>query len=235
MRTGIIYKATFPSGKVYIGQTIRSLNKRINKHNSAALNKKSKEYNYAIARAIRKYGKENVIWDILYNNVLYKDLNKLEIKTISNHNSFENGYNLTTGGNSNFICSPKTIEKISKAVKGRKHSEESKRKMSEAQKNRSDETRRKISEGQKGRKHSEKSKKKMSESSKNKCHSEETKLKISKANSGENNKNAKLNLIQVEEIRSKYKENTHTQRKLYEEYNVSKSTISKIINITAWK
>ena len=80
-----------------------------------------------------------------------------------------------------------------------KHSEESKRKMSEAAKgkkpwitgkNLSEESKRKMSEAKKGRKlrlgtlHSEESKRKMSKASKGRIISEETKKKISKTLKG---------------------------------------------------
>ena len=62
--TGIIYKATSPSGKVYIGQTTKSLDKRKNEHYNKAFNKNVKVYNYPISRAIRKYN----------NDIIHKEL-----------------------------------------------------------------------------------------------------------------------------------------------------------------
>ena len=69
---------------------------------------------------------------------------------------------------------------------GKRHSEETKNKMSEALKGRqfSEETRKKMSEALKGRHHSEETKNKMSEKAKGRLHSEETKNKISKAKKG---------------------------------------------------
>jgi len=59
--------------------------------------------------------------------------------------------------------SEETRKKLSEVNKGKKHSEESKKKMSEVQKGKkvSEETRKRMSEANKGRKHSEESKKKM--------------------------------------------------------------------------
>ena len=70
--------------------------------------------------------------------------------------------------------------------KGKRRSEETKKKMSEALKGRqfSEETRKKMSEALKGRHHSEETKKKMSEKAKGRLHTEETKKKISKAKKG---------------------------------------------------
>ena len=80
---------------------------------------------------------------------------------------------------------------------GKKHSDESKKKMSEAKKGKklSEETRNKMSEAHKGKHagennsmygkhHTEESKKKMSEAKKGKHHSEETKKRLSEAKKG---------------------------------------------------
>jgi hypothetical protein len=85
--------------------------------------------------------------------------------------------------------SEETKQKISESLKGHtynlgsKRSEETKRKMSEANKGKkcSEETKRKISEIHKGKKHSEEHKKKLRDINLGKKHSEETKQKISKS------------------------------------------------------
>ena len=63
-------------------------------------------------------------------------------------------------------------------------SNKTRKKLSEANKNSSEETRRKMSESHKGKTLSKESKRKMSESSKGKTHSEETKIKMSEAKKG---------------------------------------------------
>ena len=95
-----------------------------------------------------------------------------------------------------------TKKKMSEASMGKKHSEESKIKMSKAQKGRkhSEETKKKIGDSHRGFKHSELSKKKMSEALKGKyCgeksyhfgkhHTEEARKKIGKAQRGDKNSN----------------------------------------------
>lgn len=79
-------------------------------------------------------------------------------------------------------------------IKGKyKHSEEAKRRMSEAHKGirHTEESKKKISEANKGKKRSEESKKKMSDKRKGRKHTEETKRKMSDAHKGENNINWK--------------------------------------------
>ena len=67
---------------------------------------------------------------------------------------------------------------------GMVHSEETKRKLSEANKNPSEETRRKLSELNKGKTLSEETRRKLSELNKGKTLSEETKRKLSELNKG---------------------------------------------------
>ena len=80
--------------------------------------------------------------------------------------------------------SEETKTKMSKAQRGKTLSEETKRKMSESRKGRivSEETRKKQSESNKGKTRSEESRKKMSGSQKGRIVSEKTRRKISEAN-----------------------------------------------------
>ena len=90
---GIIYKLTSPSGKIYIGQTTRTLEARYREHCCGY--EKS-----IISSAIKKYGSDNIIREIIYecNN---NELDENEIKYIKHYSSLEpNGYNIKTGGSS---------------------------------------------------------------------------------------------------------------------------------------
>jgi len=134
-RLGIIYKATSPSGKVYIGQTIQTLSKRKSGHLYGAFYKANKRgYNTKFYRAIRKYGKDNFTWSIVYDNIPYKKLSKLEVETIAKYKSYELGYNSTKGDKREI--SDKTIAKLSRAGLGRPCSEETREKISRANKGR---------------------------------------------------------------------------------------------------
>jgi hypothetical protein len=84
---GIIYKATSPSGNVYVGQTIRTLEERKSAHYSIAFNPKSDSYNSKFSYAIRKYSIESFIWQILADNIFTENLDLLERKYIEEENS----------------------------------------------------------------------------------------------------------------------------------------------------
>jgi len=147
---GVIYKATNKiNGKSYIGQTVKSLEKRKNKHINDA---KNNRYNMYFHKAIRKYGKEDFIWEIVAECNSLEELNMTEIKMIEKYNTLKKGYNLNVGGEGQFGFkhSKETKKKMSEANKGEKHpmygkygknnpnfgktrSEKSKKKMSEAQ------------------------------------------------------------------------------------------------------
>jgi len=61
MRTYLIYKATAPSGKVYIGLTCQSLKRRKYQHRIAAKNFQSSG---SFQKALRKYNL-NMVWEVL--------------------------------------------------------------------------------------------------------------------------------------------------------------------------
>jgi group I intron endonuclease len=89
---GIIYKITSPSGKVYVGQTICSFEKRIRQHKSKT------STCTALKNAINKYGDE-MKYKIIENNIPHKQLDEREIYWIKELNSLApSGYNLNTGG-----------------------------------------------------------------------------------------------------------------------------------------
>ena len=122
MRDGIIYLITNKiNGKQYIGRTVQSIEYRFNRHVTDALSQ-TKGYNYPIANAIRKYGKDNFIIEELYKcNIT--SLNKKEVYYIEKYDTFNSGYNATLGGNGSY---------------GFRHSEEIKQKMSEIKKGKID-------------------------------------------------------------------------------------------------
>lgn len=91
---GIIYKVTNKvNGKSYIGQTRYTLEFRWRQH----LHKKDNTYFH---NALRKYGADNFSLEVLEECDVDK-LNSREIYYIAKYNTFEEGYNLTLGGDGN--------------------------------------------------------------------------------------------------------------------------------------
>ena len=93
---GYIYKIENQiNHKVYIGQTIKSLNKRFSQHK----NNYTKPYfsQIHLYRAFKKYGIENFSFEKI-ERVNDEDLDEREKYWIAYYNSYENGYNSTLGG-----------------------------------------------------------------------------------------------------------------------------------------
>lgn len=91
----LLYCATFPNGKAYYGITKNSLKDRVKGHYS-----KSKKGNLPINRALLKYEKSLVKWEIIHSGLSLKAVKECEIRFISLMRSrvYENGYNVTAGG-----------------------------------------------------------------------------------------------------------------------------------------
>lgn len=166
----IIYKITNRiNGKVYIGQTKRSLTTRWSQHCSV-----SSACTY-LHRAIQKYGKENFTVEQIDVASDRDELNAKEQYWIAHYDCIApKGYNLTSGGDSNYEWCEEGREKIRERQTGERnsffgktHSDEVKRRFSEQRrgegnamygsarfgeknpmfgKHHSDETKRKLSE-----------------------------------------------------------------------------------------
>jgi len=128
-----IYRAVNKTnGKNYIGLT-NNLKKRILNHNYSSFKENHKDYKSYFHNAIRKYGKENFTWEVIFQTKDEKIINSSEIYFIWLYNSYSTGYNSTRGGEGTF---------------GYKHTEEAKQKMRVPN---TFETRRKISLSKMGR------------------------------------------------------------------------------------
>lgn len=108
MRKGYIYiiKNNLNS-KVYIGQTIQSVQERFKQHTKPSIVKQ--RGNYKIYNAINKYGKDNFYVEVL-DEAIESKLNELEIYYIEKYNSYEKGYNSTKGADSKTICKIQDLE-----------------------------------------------------------------------------------------------------------------------------
>ena len=197
MKTWTVYRHITPNGKSYIGITSRE---NLNQRWSNGRGYKDTPF----GEAIEKYKWENIKHEILDTNLTEDEAKRLEREYIEKYRTFIRfidckGYNCTLGGDGTvgWEHSEETKRKQSEALKGRQFSEETLHRMSEAQKGKklgtqlSEETKHKISEAHKGKpspykgKHpSEETKRKHSEANKGKHHTEESKRKMSEARKG---------------------------------------------------
>lgn len=142
-----VYKYTSPSGKVYIGQTCRSLKDR-------AYEGKGYIHSTFFYSAIKKYGFENFSCEILKDNLTLEEANYWETYYIAFYKTTDRqyGYNISPGGD-NHIMSEEGKKRLSDRMKknnpmknsevsnrvrekniGRKHSQQTREKMSESRK-----------------------------------------------------------------------------------------------------
>ena len=93
---GIIYKITSPSGKGYVGQTKRALNKRLERHRDLKWGNCR-----LLKRAIAKYGWPNMQVQVLWTG-RDEELDAKEIALIRDHGTLApHGYNALPGGDVN--------------------------------------------------------------------------------------------------------------------------------------
>lgn len=196
----IIYQLISPSNKSYIGKTTQPLKKRLGQHS------RFKDGGFAIHGALRKYGLESFVVQELSRATTEEQLTNLEklwIILLQSANP-KYGYNLTWGGD------------------GGSHNEETKAKLSKAQK------------GVPNKPHSLETRQKMSRSHMGMVFSESHKRKISVNQRGEGNIFHKLTEAQVQAIRSEYKPGVISQRKVAEKYGISQAHVSEIISSKTW-
>lgn len=188
----IIYKTTnLVNGKIYIGK---------DKHN----NPKYLGSGIVLIQAIKKYGIENFVKEIIDSADTADELNEKEIYWIKEHQSFNRniGYNIAVGGEGGDVFTYKTDEEkevtrknISDGLMGHvgvKHTDEFKQHMSEINtgKTLSEETKVKIGIASKQRFEGESGEAKRnaySERMKNRTITEETKQKMAESKRGDNN------------------------------------------------
>ncbi|AGE57991.1 GIY-YIG catalytic domain-containing endonuclease [Paramecium bursaria Chlorella virus NW665.2] len=175
---GFIYKLTYKeSRKAYIGQTLRDIEERLKEHQLSSSGCR------AISSAIKKHGWEN--FEKEWYEVPDEDLNFYEEMLVALLGTLApRGYNLREGGGATGKPSEETKKKMSEAQSGEKaywygkeHTEEAKKKMSKA---RTGENNHMY-----GKKHTEEAKQKISEANSGKERTEEAKKKMSEVKTGE--------------------------------------------------
>lgn len=115
----IVYKHTSPNGKMYIGITCQTKERRWRSDGYGYKPKKghiSHFYN-----AILKYGWDNFKHEILYENLTKEEAESLEKDLIEKYDltNPKYGYNSREGGGSNGFLTEETKQKISKSRKGK--------------------------------------------------------------------------------------------------------------------
>lgn len=125
---GVIYRVTNQiNGNFYIGQTKMRLGSRWSKHKQDARNGKG----WVLASAIRKYGCEAFVVDVLEEQEDKDALNQAEIRLIA---AMKPEYNSCAGGGGVGSPSKEVRQKLSAARLGKKISEVTRQRMSQSQK-----------------------------------------------------------------------------------------------------
>lgn len=113
MELEVIYKIVSPNGKVYIGRT-KNFNDRMADHRHIAKVNKS---NYALYKAINKYGWDNMIKEIICE-IDASQSQTVEEEFIKMYDSVNKGYNNTYAGHGGnmFKNNPELLEKLKKTL-----------------------------------------------------------------------------------------------------------------------
>lgn len=175
-----IYKITnLINNKSYIGKSDIDILSRLNDH------KKGIKSNKHLQNSINKYGMSNFTFEIL-EQCSKEDCSNRERYWIEYYDSYNNGYNQTTGGEnqSGWNLSKEARIKIGNKLRGRTFSEETRKKMSISHRNKklTKEHKLNISKSMLGKNNHFYGKK----------HSKEARVKISKANSNPSEKTREL-------------------------------------------
>jgi len=124
----IIYKATCKNNnKVYIGQTIKSLNKRSKEHWSDTKDENRHAYFH---KALLKHGKDNFTWEIIEECCSQEQLDNREIYWIEYYKATDKefGYNLSKGGQAGKGIGQETLSNLWKTEEFREKMKEATRK-----------------------------------------------------------------------------------------------------------
>ena len=187
------------NGKWYVGQTIRPLEHRWERH----LHVGKRDVKYHLYKSIKKYGVENFKIQKIEECDTVEELDCLEKYYIEilHSNDEQFGYNKTIGGagTHGHKCTEAQKQQLSEQMKGnkiwvgRKHSEESKKKISASRQGksnnqlglkRSEASKQKMRDAKLGKKLSEEHKKNIGIASSLRTHTKETKAKMSALQKG---------------------------------------------------
>jgi group I intron endonuclease len=249
IKSGIYKIINIKTNKFYIGSA-KSFDTRWKKHKFDLI--ANKHHSIHLQNAWNKYGSENFIFEIVE---IVDDINNLIIREqyyMDLYKSFniDIGYNISPTAGSRLgckdgKCSEETKKKISDKLSGKNNpnygkttSNEIKEKMRIAQtgKKHSPEHIHNFILANIGRKNTNETKMRISKKNKGKIRSHESKINSSliKLFGEINESNLKLMGENIVKIREKYATGDYLYKQLSKEYNVSISTISRIINNITW-
>lgn len=217
-RGDCVYKITnMKNGKLYIGSSV-NCRRRINDHISALKNQRHS--NSYLQRSWNKYGENMFVFELVEKVLDSEELRETEQKWMDYYESFKSefGYNINPNASSSLgrPCSEETKRKISEANKGRvgelSHMWGTER---------SPETKRKIGEKHKGKVLSKETRMKMSDSKKG--------LQV-----GVKNGTSILNEEEVVQIKLLIKFTYMSNQNIGKIFNISKSAIDNIEHVGHW-
>lgn len=230
--------------KVYVGSS-KNIRKRCLWHRSR-LNS-NKHHNKSLQRSWNKYGEENFSFEIIEiskeEHLIQREQYWIDVTECYKN---ENGYNFNrdaTKPNLNKKFSAETRAKLSNSKKGIKRSPETIEKlriMNKGEgnpfygKRHSEESKRKMSEKHIGKELTESQLESLKMGRGKRFHTEETYRKLSEANRGENSGTSKLKESEVIEILNHLKNKDKTYSRLAEEFGISITQISRIKNGLRW-
>ncbi len=225
-RGGLVYRITNKvNGKIYIGRTSMTLNRRFSRH----LSDSRRHFNSRIAAAIRKHGIDSFIIEQIDKADTHQELVDLETSYIKKLKVTDPkiGYNIIENGYGGYppVLSKETREIIRQKLIGYKHTEEAKKRMSEGQrKSKTPELNKRVSDSLMGEKNHFYGKK----------HTKETRIKMKKSkNVGEANAYSKLNWEKVREIRAL--KGVEKIDFIAEKFGLSRGCIEKVLYNQTWR
>jgi group I intron endonuclease len=182
-----IYKITqISNNKVYIGQTKTRFIKRY-WHHVWKLRDNSHDNKY-MQNTWNKYGEDDFTFEIIHVLDENEDLDELETMYINKYDSYNNGFNLTTGGEGKKDCPMSDYAKKVVGEKNRQHN---------LGKKHSEVTRQKMSISSPHRKLTKEHINKLTKSRLEKGYSKESKQKMSESHIGSNNAVSVINEAQA--------------------------------------
>lgn len=212
------------NGKLYVGQTVMTVERRFKAHVNA-YNYPKRRYIPLISRALHKYSPENFTYEILEECSSQDHLNEAEIRWIAFYDSIApNGYNVESGGGQAPVA-----ESTKAKLRGRKRSEATKEKLRNVK--RSEATRAKLREVAR---HRVTNQKQLDALTRGREVRWGTESRARNPSHGESNPNARLTAEEVREIRRLYATGNYSQTELAESFKTKQVTISAITRRRIW-